>query len=292
MYHVAAVVLMLEAVFHLGSMGYKVFVRHARLEMMPGLADARRAWGAFLFNLGLAKDRPQEGRYNFAEKAEYWAVVWGTVIMAVTGFMMWNPISTTRYLPGQVVPAAKAAHGYEAILAVLAILIWHLYHVHLRHFNKSMFTGYLDEHVMLEDHPLELADLKAGVAQRPADPKAIARRRKIFLPVYGVIALLLLAGVYAFVSYEQTAITTLPEPVDIPVFVPLTATPFPTRPPTATRVPSPTTAPPANPGGRRHRGRDGPFVDMAERYRPGAGLRLRDLSHRRRGDGRTRPLDL
>ena len=205
-HHIAAVVLMLEGVFHLGTASYKVFVRRTRLDMLPGMADIRRAWGAFVYNLGLAKDRPQEGRYTFAEKAEYWAVVWGTIVMAITGFMMWNPISTTRFLPGQFIPAAKAAHGYEAILAVLAILIWHIYHVHLRHFNRSMFTGKLDEHEMIEDHALELADLKAGVAQRRVDPKALARRRRVFLPLYGVIAVVLLAGVYAFVSYEQTAI--------------------------------------------------------------------------------------
>ncbi len=246
-HHLAAAVLMLEGVFHLGTASYKVFVRHTRLDMVPGLADARRAWAAFVYNLGLAKDRPQEGRYTFAEKAEYWAVVWGTVVMAITGFMMWNPISTTRFLPGQVVPAAKAAHGYEAILAVLAILIWHFYHVHLRHFNKSMFTGRLDEHEMIEDHPLELADLKAGVAQRPVDPKALARRRRIFLPVYGVIAAVLLAGVYAFVTYEQTAITTLPEPVEVPIYLPLTPTPPPTRPPTATPEPTRPPAPTATP---------------------------------------------
>ena len=246
-HHVAAVVLMLEGVFHLGTASYKVLVRRTRLDMLPGLTDFRRAWGAFVYNLGLAKERPQEGRYTFAEKAEYWAVVWGTVVMAITGFMMWNPISTTRLLPGQIVPAAKAAHGYEAILAVLAILIWHVYHVHLRHFNKSMFTGSLDEHEMIEDHPLELADLKAGVAQRRVDPKALARRRRVFLPVYGVIAAVLLVGVYAFVAYEQTAITTLPEPVEVPIYLPLTPTPIPTRPPTATPQPTRASAPTATP---------------------------------------------
>jgi len=237
-HHFAAVVLMLEAIFHLGTVSYKVFVRRTRLDMLPGLTDAKRAWFAFLYNLGLRRHPPQQGRYTFAEKAEYFAVVWGTLLMAVTGFMMWNPISTTRWLPGQIIPAAKAAHGFEAILAVLAILIWHMYHVHLRRFNRSMFTGHLKEDEMIEEHPLELADIKAGLAERPADPKAVARRRRVFIPVYAVVAVLLLAGVYAFVTFEQTAITTLLEPVDVPVFVPLTATPLPSPAPTATRAPT------------------------------------------------------
>jgi cytochrome b subunit of formate dehydrogenase len=246
-HHVAAVVLMLEGIFHLGTVSYKVFVRRTRLDMLPGLADARRAWTAFLYNLGLRRDPPQEGRYTFAEKAEYFAVVWGTLLMAVTGFMMWNPISTARFLPGQVIPAAKAAHGYEAILAVLAIILWHMYHVHVRRFNRSIFTGHLKEDEMIEEHPLELADIKAGLAERPVDPKAVARRRRIFLPLYAVVAVLLLAGVYVFVTFEQTAITTLPEPVDVPVFAPLTATPLPTRAATATRAASPSSAPSATP---------------------------------------------
>ena len=235
-HRVAAVVLMLEGIFHLGAVSYKVFVRRTRLDMLPALADASRAWAAFLYNLGLRRHPPQEGRYTFAEKAEYFAVVWGTVLMAVTGFMMWNPISTTRFLPGQVIPAAKAAHGYEAILAALAIIIWHMYHVHVRRFNRSMFTGHLKEDEMLEEHPLELADIKAGLAERPVDPKAVARRLRVFVPIYAVAAGLLLAGVYAFVTFEQTAITTLPEPVDVPVFVPLTPTPLPTLVPTAIRA--------------------------------------------------------
>ena len=61
-HHFAAVVLMLEAIFHLGTVSYKVFVRRTRLDMLPGLTDARRAWSAFLYNLGLRRHPPQEGR--------------------------------------------------------------------------------------------------------------------------------------------------------------------------------------------------------------------------------------
>ena len=76
--------------------------------MIPGLNDSalRRA---ITFNLGVRKEPPHEGRFTFTEKVEYWALIWGTVIMAVTGLMMWNPIATTNLLPGQFIPAAKAA---------------------------------------------------------------------------------------------------------------------------------------------------------------------------------------
>ena len=234
-HHFAAIVLMLETVYHLTSVGYRMFVRHVRLSMLPGLRDVREAIDSFLFNLGVKKEMPQSGRYNYGEKFEYWAVVWGTVVMVITGFMMWNPIATASLFPGQFIPAAKSAHGNEALLAVLSIIIWHFYNVHLKHFNKSMFTGRLDEHEMIKEHPLELADLKAGVASAPVDSPALKKRQQVYYPVAGVLAALLLLGVFRFVTFEQTALETVPlrsEPVS--AFAPLTPTPLPTPRPTPT----------------------------------------------------------
>jgi formate dehydrogenase gamma subunit len=239
----AATILMLAVVYHIGAIFYRLYVKHYRLSMLPTLDDARNAIQAFRYNLGLAKRYPQEGRYTFGEKMEYWAFVWGTIVMVITGFMLWNPIATTNFLPGQVIPAAKAAHGGEALLAVLAIIIWHMYNVHIREFNRSMFRGTVGEKEMLEEHPLELADIKAGVAQRPIDPTLEARRRRMFYPIYGVVGGLLLFGIYAFVTFEETAITTLPPAEEVSVFVPLTPTPFPTAPPTPTAAPTATGAP-------------------------------------------------
>jgi cytochrome b subunit of formate dehydrogenase len=231
-HHIAAVVLMLEVVWHLVGVGYRLYVRRVRPTMAPSPRDVSEAFGALLYNLGLRKQKPAAGRYTFEEKIEYWAFVWGTVIMVITGFMLWNPVATTQLLPGQFIPAAKAAHGKEALLAVLAIIIWHLYSVHLRHFNQSMWTGKLSEHEMLEEHPLELADLQAGTAERPVEAAELKKRRRQYLPVAGVLSLTLLAGIYAFATFEKTAIDTVPLPVvreaQLQAFVPLTPTPLPT----------------------------------------------------------------
>ena len=43
-----------------------------------------------------------------------------------------------------------------AAAAVLAVLVWHSYHVHLKHFNTSMFTGYMSRSMMEEEHISEL----------------------------------------------------------------------------------------------------------------------------------------
>ena len=233
LHRLAAVVMMLEAIYHVGVVGYRVFVRRTKLSMLPGVQDVRAAIQTLLHNLGLRKGRPQQGRYTFEEKLEYWALIWGTLVMGITGFMLWNPIATTSFLPGEFVPAAKSAHSGEALLAVLAIIVWHFYHVHLRHFNKSIFSGYLTEEEMLDEHSLELAEIKAGVLETPGATKAFARRRSGFLFAYGVLTVVMLFGIYLFVTIEQTAITTVPPPEQVAVFAPLTPTPLPTPLPTS-----------------------------------------------------------
>ena len=231
----ATIILMVGVIYHLGTTGYKIFVKKSRLSMLPTIDDIKAAWDSFLFNLGVKNKKPQQGHYTFDEKLEYWAFVWGTVIMGVTGYMLWNPIATTRFLPGDFIPAAKAAHGMEALLAILAIIIWHFYNVHIKHLNKSMFIGYLTEDEMLEEHPKELADIKAGITQVVQSPEEIKKRERIFYPTYGMISAILIVGLYFFVATEETAIETIMPPEDaVEVFVPLTPTPIPTP------IPSPT----------------------------------------------------
>jgi cytochrome b subunit of formate dehydrogenase len=248
-HHIAAIVMMLGTAWHILVFGYLAFVRRTRLSMLPSIQDIKDGWQALMYNLGFSKTYPQMGRYTFEEKMEYWAFVWGAIVMGATGFMMWNPISTVRFLPGEAIPAAKAAHGGEALLAVLAIIIWHMYGVHLKRFNKSMFTGKISEGDMLHEHPLELADIKAGLTDRPVDPVTLRRRQQIYLPIAALLALFMLGGIYGFVNAEQTALTTTERQVPtVIVFVPQTPTPAPTltptKPATATSavVASPTAA--------------------------------------------------
>ncbi len=244
-HHFAAIVMMLGTAWHLIVFGYLAYVRRTRFTMLPSLQDVKDGWQALMYNLGFAKTPPQMGRYTFEEKMEYWAFVWGAIIMGTTGFMMWNPITTAKFLPGEVIPAAKAAHGGEALLAVLAIIVWHMYGVHIKRFNKSMWTGQMNEEAMLHEHPLELADIKAGLVNRPVDPAALRKRQRIYLPVAALLTLFMLGGIYGFVNAEQTALTTTERRIPtVEVYVPQTSTPAPTQtptlPPTETPLPSPT----------------------------------------------------
>ena len=205
----AATALMVVTVFHLLAVAHRVLVRRVSLSMLPRFQDVLDALQTVRYNLGLAGQRPRLDRYTWEEKVEYWSLIWGTIVMIATGFMLWNPVATARFLPGQFIPAAQVVHGGEALLAILAVLVWHFYSVHLRQFNRSMFTGVMSEHEMLDEHPLELERIKAG-GNEPHDPAAIARRERVFRPLAGLVAALLLAGIYWFVTFEQSAIATLP----------------------------------------------------------------------------------
>jgi cytochrome b subunit of formate dehydrogenase len=209
-HRVFAILLMIATIHHLIDALYRIGVLRRPLSMLPRYQDVVDGLQAVRYNLGLGKERPSMGRFTFEEKVEYWALVWGTVVMVATGFMLWNPIATARFLPGQWIPAAQVAHGGEAVLAILAVILWHGYGVHIRHFNRSMFTGRMSRAEMLHEHPLELEAIEKGLLPRAPDPPIVRRRMRVFVPVAAVVGLLLCAGLYWFVTFEQTAIGTLP----------------------------------------------------------------------------------
>jgi formate dehydrogenase gamma subunit len=238
-HRIAAVVFMLVMIFHFIDVAYKVYVLRLRPSMMPTFKDVRDLFNSIRYYIGLRENHPKLPRYNFAEKIEYWAVIWGGILMALTGFMLWNPINTTSILPGQFVPAAKMAHSAEALLAFLAIIIWHVYWVHLKTFNRAMFTGKLTREQMLEEHAAELEEIESGAQPLPSPTEEIRQRRRIFTPIASVVTVVMLVGLYDFVTFERTAITTVPPEEVAQAFVPATPTPTNTPQPTATPTVTP-----------------------------------------------------
>jgi cytochrome b subunit of formate dehydrogenase len=216
LHRVAAIVLMAATLYHLVDVAYRIFVRTRPLSMLPRLQDLGDALTTLRYNLGQAPARPRMGRYTFEEKLEYWALLWGNLVMIATGFVLWNPIATARLLPGQVIPASLVAHGSEAVLAVLSVIVWHGYGVHLRHFNRSMFTGTMTVEEMRAEHPLELDALEAGAGREEPAADLLRRRQRIFVPVAAVAALVVLAGLYRFVTFEETALPTVPRAATTP----------------------------------------------------------------------------
>ena len=234
-HRVFATAMMVAVVYHFGAALYRKIVLDRPRVMVPSKADARALSGSVKYLFGRADAPPAQGRFSWEEKVEYWAFVWGTVIMVVSGFLLWNPIATTNIFPGEWIPTAKVIHGGEATLAVLSIIVWHIYHVHIAHFNKSMFTGTMSRHEMEEFHPLELASIDANEYPTPLLEERRRRMRR-FVPIYGFMSVVLLAGVYLFVSFEETAIETIKPAEQVEAFAPVE-----TLPPTSTTTPAATT---------------------------------------------------
>ena len=104
--------------------------------------------------------KPQFARFTYWEKFDYTSLMIGTVIIGATGFMMWFPLETTKYVSGELLNVALVIHSNEALLAAGVIFIFvHFFSAHLRPeafpVDKVMFTGSLPADHYREERPLE-----------------------------------------------------------------------------------------------------------------------------------------
>lgn len=155
-HHLAAIVFIFQSVYHVWKMLEAIVVYKDIGFMLPAKKDLNDIWQMIKYNLGKADSRPKFDRYTIEEKIEYWALLWGTAVMIVTGLVQWFPAFTTRYFPGVIVPISRVVHSWEALLATLAILLWHTYHAVIKEKNNSIFSGRMSEGHMEENHALEL----------------------------------------------------------------------------------------------------------------------------------------
>ena len=158
-HRVAGVVMLAGGVWHVI---YLVFTRDGRRllrDFMLRIEDLHHLCWNLLYFVGRRREAPRFRRFGYAEKLEYWAVVWGTIIMGVTGLMIWFKIDVTRWFPRWLVDVAITIHYYEAILACLAILVWHMYHVLFAPgtypMNFAWWDGKVSRKWLEEEHPLD-----------------------------------------------------------------------------------------------------------------------------------------
>jgi cytochrome b subunit of formate dehydrogenase len=127
LHRIAASVFMGVTVTHLVSLIANRKLRNHWKGLLPARSDPREALSNFAYNLGLGDTPPGRSAHSYVEKAEYWAVVWGAVVMIATGVMLWANNLFLRFVPKSWLDVATSVHFYEAVLATLAIVVWHLY---------------------------------------------------------------------------------------------------------------------------------------------------------------------
>lgn len=167
-HRVAAAIFSVLGIYHVL---YLLFTKRGRKQLralMPVKKDFSDVLQMLQHNLGFKVQRPRFKHYNYIEKAEYWALVWGSMVMILTGLGLVFENISMKYFPKWFLDVALAVHFYEAVLATLAILVWHFYFVIFdpEHYplNLSMSTGH-----ETEDREKESAD--PFVPPKPNSPE-------------------------------------------------------------------------------------------------------------------------
>jgi cytochrome b subunit of formate dehydrogenase len=149
-HRVAAVAMMAVSVTHIGFLLFTRAGRREILALRPTIGDVRDFLGNMRYHLRLSSKRPVFPHFDYTEKFEYLALIWGTIVMVLTGLVLWFPNAFTRWLPGWSIEVSEVIHYYEAWLAFLAILIWHFFYVIFHPESHPMNLTWIDGKIPVE----------------------------------------------------------------------------------------------------------------------------------------------
>lgn len=107
-----------------------LFTKYGRTKLkalMPKWHDFTDSLKLIGYNMGILKEHPKFDRYSYIEKAEYWALIWGSFVMVVTGLILMFENVSLSFMPKWLIDVMLLVHFFEALLATLAIVVWHFY---------------------------------------------------------------------------------------------------------------------------------------------------------------------
>jgi cytochrome b subunit of formate dehydrogenase len=164
LHRTSAVVMICASLFHLYHIFFTERGKQLMSDLLPRIQDIYDAIGIAKYNLGISKIKPKLDRFSYIEKAEYWALVWGTMVMSATGFILWFDNTFLGLIGKLWWDVSRTVHFYEAWLAALAIVVWHFYFVifnpDVYPMNLAWFKGTISEEEMSHEHPLELERIR------------------------------------------------------------------------------------------------------------------------------------
>jgi cytochrome b subunit of formate dehydrogenase len=172
-HRVAGVTMLIDFAWHVFYLGYLLITGKMKLRavttIIPIPKDVKDAVHNILYFIGIAKTKPEFGRFSYIHKFDYWAVFWGMGIIGLSGLALAFPTRAAFFFPewsiNWIWEVVSILHSDEALLAIVFILFWHFYNEHLKwdKFPMSMtwITGRITMEQMKHEHPLEY-DLEFG----------------------------------------------------------------------------------------------------------------------------------
>jgi cytochrome b subunit of formate dehydrogenase len=161
---------LVQMTLHVAAAIVGVAVKRWRPSMMITRKDFSDAVHNIRYYAGLESRPALCDRYDYKQKFMYWGILTGGLLMIATGLVLWFPTVAARYLPGEIIPVAKALHTNEALLIFLMLAIWHIYDSifspDVFPLDTSIFTGYISRKRMAREHPLELARIDGVSVQQ------------------------------------------------------------------------------------------------------------------------------
>lgn len=139
----AAIVMVAAFLGHFIHLAVSRTARACLRNMWPNRHDVHELRERLAWYFGKRAEMPKSPSLSYVEKAEYLALMWGTAVMALTGFLLWFENFTLRWMPKWVIDISTVVHFYEAVLATLAILVWHFYFVIFDPLVYPMDTAWL-----------------------------------------------------------------------------------------------------------------------------------------------------
>jgi cytochrome b subunit of formate dehydrogenase len=193
-----AVLLIANFLVHLVGV-VRRFRKHGVKNMLFGPASMLPRWKDFTDCLGMWRwfimggKKPAFDRWTYWEKFDYAAEVGGSLIIGVSGLMLWFVVFFSSFLPGWMFNVAMVVHGYEALLAIGFIFTIHFFNAHLRlekfPVDDVMFSGSLPEEELKEERGAEYARLaKTGALQALRVPAA-ERWERVVAVTLGIAAM-------------------------------------------------------------------------------------------------------
>jgi len=151
-----------------GKRGLRAFVGEVvSLPMFPKPKDLRDIIAQAKYVFFISSRRPNYGRFSWKEKLEYIGLIWGTILLGITGIMLWGEGWTSHLFPGWALNIAFIAHTYESILAVAHIVLVHIPGAIGRPgvspFSSMIMNGYISPRTLAEEHADEI--IQWGLAE-------------------------------------------------------------------------------------------------------------------------------